>query len=178
AIASRAEELAALTVRVTHMGSVVDKTNKNRVASLAICEYLAGRRAHGLIAEDAARQVFELAAPVGVVFGLVPVTNPVATAIFKTLIALKSRNALILSFHRSARELGEAVGGMLQDTLRQQGAPPDLVQWVKNRNSRRKTELFFRHPGVGLILATGGSSMVEAAYSSGKPAIGVGPGNC
>lgn len=174
--AAEAGPLAEQTVQITRMGNVPDKTLKNRMASLGVFRHLAGRKGAGLLSCNE-REVSEWAAPVGVVFGLIPVTNPVATAIFKTLICLKSRNAVILSFHRSTRALGDAFGNLLLPILQRHGAPPDLVQWVRDRNSRKKTEMFFRHPGVSLILATGGSSMVKAAYSSGRPAIGVGPGN-
>ncbi len=177
AIAARAAELAELTVAVTHLGNAADKTRKNEMASLGVFRDLQGRTGLGLLGSNAETGVAEYAAPAGVVFALVPVTNPVATAIFKSLICLKSRNAVILSFHRAARELARAVGEILQGTLAEAGAPVALIQWVRVRNSRRKTERFFAHPGVALILATGGRSMVQAAYSSGKPAIGVGPGN-
>ncbi len=177
AVATRAAELAEQTVAVTHMGHPPDKAAKNLLASRGVRRSLDVGPGFGLIASNHATGVSEIAAPAGVVFGLIPVTNPVATAIFKTLICLKSRNALILSFHRSTRELAETVGGILRDVLVAHDAPSALVQWVKGRNSRRTTEAYFHHPGVSLLLATGGRSMVKAAYSSGKPALGVGPGN-
>ena len=120
--------------------------------------------------------VFEIASPVGVVFGLVPVTSPVATAIFKMIIALKGRNALILNPNRIALPVCRELAALTDDLLARQGAPAHAVQWITQRNSRRKTQLFMRHKGVDLILATGGSAMVEAAYSSGTPALGR-PGN-
>ena len=177
AVAGHAEELAAATVHATRMGSVPDKTFKNRIASLGVCESLAGKRGLGPLSTDAERRVTELASPVGIVFGLVPMTAPVATAIFKALICVKARNALVLSFHSATREIGPQVGALLQGALRGHGAPADLVQWVKERSSRKKTWPFMRHCKVALILATGGQSMVKAAYSSGRPAIGVGPAN-
>jgi acyl-CoA reductase-like NAD-dependent aldehyde dehydrogenase len=97
--------------------------------------------------------------------------------VFKTLIALKGRNALILSCHRSALGVGNRTGEVIRSTLRAHSAPVDLVQWIRQRSSRKKTEMFMRHREVSLILATGGVSMVKAAYSSGTPAIGVGPAN-
>ena len=118
----------------------------------------------------------ELASPVGVVFAIAPVTNPVATAMFKTLIAVKSRNAVILSFHHQALGVGQQTVGIVRDVLQAHGAPADLVQCVE-RPSRKTTRRFMRHPGVALVLATGSRALVEAAYSSGTPAIGVGPGN-
>ncbi len=177
AVAAHAQALAEQTVAITHLGSVADKHHKNLIASLGVRRSLRTQPGFGPISTDPMTGVAELAAPVGVVFGLIPLTSPVATAIFKTLICLKSRNALILSFHRSTRALADTVGGLLRETLVAHGAPPDLIQWVKGRNSRRTTAAYFHHPGVSLLLATGGTSMVKAAYSSGKPALGVGPGN-
>ena len=176
-VAVNAEELAEATVEATHLGNAPDKAAKNRLASVGVYRWLFGRPGAGLLRSDPEAGVVEFGSPVGVVFGVIPQTSPVATAIFKTLICLKSRNSLILSFHRSAQRLAEGLGAILHAALERHGAPREAVQWVRTRNSRRKTELLMRHPGVGLILATGGSSLVRAAYSSGKPAIGVGPGN-
>src|SRR5262245_50799909 len=131
----------------------------------------------GMIKSDRERRVTEIASPAGVVFGLVPITTPVATAVFKALIALKARCALILSFHRGCIEVGNALGELMQGVLDQHGAPPNVLQWVRKRSGRIKTAKFMSHPGVSLVLATGGTGMVEAAYGSGTPALGVGPGN-
>jgi acetaldehyde dehydrogenase/alcohol dehydrogenase len=177
AIAEQATELAVATVEVTGIGNVEDKIVKNRLASLGVYESLAGKHGQGLLSTDERRHVSEFGCAVGVVLGLIPVTSPVATACFKALICVKSRNALILSFQSAALKLAPMVGNILHDALRRHDAPVDLIQWVKSRGSRRMTTLMMRHPGVSLILATGGTSMVRAAYSSGKPAIGVGPGN-
>src|SRR5262249_2913741 len=119
----------------------------------------------------------EIASPVGVVFGLVPKTNPVSTFVFKVLIALKSRNALILSCHRDAQQVGDQTGRLIAAVLLRHGAPADLVQWIRGRVDRQITQQFMQHPDVALILATGSASLVRAAYSSGTPALGVGPGN-
>jgi acyl-CoA reductase-like NAD-dependent aldehyde dehydrogenase len=105
------------------------------------------------------------------------VTNPVPTIVFKTLIALKGRNALILSCHRNSLDVGSQAVSIINDVLERHEAPRDLVQSIRQRSSRQKTMMFMNHPGVSLILATGGTSMVKAAYSSGTPAIGVGSGN-
>jgi acetaldehyde dehydrogenase/alcohol dehydrogenase len=180
AIAGSAEELAEETVTETGIGYAPDKVIKNRFASLDVYRMLAGKLASGPLETDEERcgaGVTEVASPVGVVFGLIPMTNPVSTLVFKTLIALKGRNALILSCHRGALGVGNRTGEMIRSVLREHGAPVDLVQWIRERGSRKKTEMFMRHGGVSLILATGGVSMVKAAYSSGTPAIGVGPGN-
>ena len=176
-VATHAERLAALTVKETRLGNVADKTFKNRFASLGIYRSLAGKPARGALTRDSERRVTELASPVGVIFAIIPMTNPVATAIFKSLISVKGRNALILSFPHQCLGIADAVGELIQRTLASHCAPADLVQWIRERPSRRKTTKFMKHPGISLILATGGAGMVKAAYSSGKPAIGVGPGN-
>jgi len=177
AVAARNEELATATVRETKLGNVADKVVKNYVASMGVLQSLVGRPASGELRTDAERGVTEIAAPAGVIFGLVPVTNPVATTIFKTLVALKGRNALILSPHRACLGVGNATGEIIREVLEAHGAPGDLVQTIRARGSRRKTARFMNHPGVSLVLATGGPGIVEVAYSSGTPAIGVGPGN-
>jgi acetaldehyde dehydrogenase/alcohol dehydrogenase len=177
AVALHAEEFASASVKYTGVGNVRDKTLKNKMSSMGVYESLAGRPGAGLMHRDEARKVSELASPVGVVFAIIPMTNPIATAIFKTLICLKGRNALILSFHRSTAGVGGALVDLLHEVLRRHGAPEDVVQIVKCRVSRKTTTMYMRHPNVSLILATGGASMVKAAYSSGTPAIGVGPGN-
>lgn len=177
ALASQAEALARETVEETKMGNVPDKTAKNQMASVGVLRSLAGKPARGAIATIPERRITEFASPAGVVFALIPMTNPVATAAFKTMIALKSGNALILSFHRAALGVGNKVGGLIQQALVDAGAPKDLVQWIPKRTSRKKTAMYLSHPQVSLVLATGGSGMVKAAYSSGTPAIGVGPAN-
>src|SRR4029453_16957134 len=111
-----------------------------------------------------------------VVLGLNPMTNPVATLVFKTLICLKARNALIVSHHPAAVAVGERTVALISGVRAHHGAPGALLQSVE-RASRTRTAMFMRHPGVSLILATGGTAMVRAAYSSGTPAIGVGSGN-
>ena len=175
--AIHARSLAEETVRVTRIGNIPDKTCKNLIASMGVYRSIVGRPASGLLTTDEMRRVTEIASPVGVVVGLVPATNPAATAIFKSLIAIKARNAMILSFPRAFREVGPRLGSLIQDALRASGAPADLVQWVKPGLSRKKTDILMRHPRVSLVLATGGASMVKAAYRSGTPTIGVGPGN-
>ena len=176
-ISAAAEELAKASVEETHIGNPTDKVMKIQLASMGVYSQLAGATGRGELSTNDETHVTEIAAPVGVVFGLVPVTNPVPTVINKTLICLKSRNALIYSAHRMAAGVGEKAGTIIRAALERHGAPVDLVQWVKGRTSRRRTARFMSHPGVGLVLATGGPSMVKAAYSSGTPAIGVGAGN-
>ena len=175
-IATNAEQLATDTVDETKMGIVADKITKIRFASLDVYKAISGRLAAGYLSDEKA-QIHDIACPVGVVFGLIPVTNPVSTIVFKTLICLKGRNALILSCHRDALGTGKKTCDIIRGVLEKHGAPVDLVQPVLKRSSRQKTVMFMNHPGVSMILATGGSSMVKAAYSSGTPAIGVGSGN-
>lgn len=177
AVAARAPELAQRSVDETHIGNVQDKALKIGMASTSIYASIAGEVGFGTIRELEEKKVTEIASPVGVIVGLVPVTNPVPTFINKTLIALKARNAIILSCHRMAQGIANDVGETVLAVLSEHGAPDGLVQWVRNRTSRRKTSKLMRHDDVGLILATGGPAMVKAAYSSGKPAIGVGAGN-
>src|SRR5262245_17371581 len=175
AVADRAEELAAATVAETGIGNVADKTFKNRFASLEVNRTLQGRPGIGPRPPDD-RGVTEIASPVGVVLGLIPMTNPVATLVFKTLICLKARNALIVSHHPAAAAVGARTVELIGEVLAAHGAPVTLLQSVE-RASRTRTAMFMRHPQVSLILATGGTAMVRAAYSSGTPAIGVGSGN-
>jgi acyl-CoA reductase-like NAD-dependent aldehyde dehydrogenase len=177
AVAERAEKLASAAVEESHIGNVPDKMEKIKLASLHVYQYLAGKPGSGYISFDEENKVAEFASPVGVIFGLINATNPVSTVIFKAMICVKSRNSLIMSFSHLTRGVGAMVGEIIQKTLQSHGAPIDLVQWVKQRSSRKKAEMFMRHENVSLILATGGPSMVKAAYSSGTPAIGIGAGN-
>ncbi|MET0477989.1 MAG: aldehyde dehydrogenase family protein [Actinomycetota bacterium] len=175
AVAGQAEELAAATVAETGIGNVADKTFKNRFASLEVNRALQGRPGIGPRPPDD-HGVTEIASPLGVVLGLIPMTNPVATLVFKTLICLKARNALIVSHHPAAAGVGARTVALVAGVLAEHRAPVDLLQSVE-RASRTRTAMFMRHPQVSLILATGGTAMVRAAYSSGTPAIGVGSGN-
>lgn len=177
AIADHAEELAEATVAESDMGVVADKAIKIRFASLEVYQTISGHAATGLLETNQQTRVTEIASPVGVILGLIPLTNPVSTIVFKTLIALKGRNALIISCHRNALAVGNHATDIIRDVLERHGAPKDLVQSIRQRTSRQKTMMFMNHPDVSLILATGGTSMVKAAYSSGTPAIGVGSGN-
>jgi acyl-CoA reductase-like NAD-dependent aldehyde dehydrogenase len=176
-VAAEAEELGKASIEETHIGNAGDKALKIQMASVGVFSQLEGATGRGTLNVNDETHVTEIAAPIGVVFGLVPVTNPVPTVVNKTLICLKSRNALIYSTHRMAAGVGERAGNIVKAALERHGAPENLVQWVRGRTSRKRTARFMSHPGVGLVLATGGPSMVKAAYSSGTPAIGVGAGN-
>lgn len=176
-LAGRARDLARACVDETGIGVVEDKVTKIRFGSLGVYAGLQGRPSVGTPQPVAQCRRTEIPASMGVVLGLIPLTNPVSTIAFKTLICLKARNALIYSCHHKALGVGNQTGAIIQDVLRAHGAPPDLVQWVRERTSRRKTGMLMHHKGVAFILATGGPSLVKAAYSSGTPTIGVGAGN-
>jgi acyl-CoA reductase-like NAD-dependent aldehyde dehydrogenase len=176
ALAAEAEALGKETVDETGLGVAEHKAMKIRFACLEVLRGLLGATASGQM-DAADDRVIRLASPVGVILGLIPLTNPVSTIAFKSLISLKGRNSLILSCHRGALGVGNRATDIIRSVLETHGAPADLVQSIRERTSRRKTMMFMNHPNVSLILATGGTSMVRAAYSSGTPAIGVGSGN-
>jgi acetaldehyde dehydrogenase/alcohol dehydrogenase len=176
-INDRGKELAEQTVAETTLGNAEHKAAKIMFGSMWVWETLKGRQGAGVLGTDDVLKITEIASPMGVIFALVPVTNPVPTIANKTLIALKSRNSIILSCHRMAQGVANSAGEIVLEALARHGAPEKLVQWVQARPSRRRTAKFMRHPDVALILATGGPGMVKAAYSCGKPAIGVGAGN-
>ena len=176
-IADQADELAAATVAETGFGCVPDKAEKNRFASLDVAQSLVGKPGVGVVGRHEREALTEIADPMGVILGLIPMTNPVSTLVFKALICIKARDALIVSCHPDAANAGATTVDLLRQVLVRHGAPADLVQSVPRRPTRRTTAALMRHPGVSMILATGGTAMVKAAYSSGTPAIGVGPGN-
>ena len=177
AIASNAAELGSATVAETGIGEAGAKAEKILFGSAGVYASFAGQPGSGLVHTDDERRVREIASPVGVVFAMTPVTEPVSTYVNKVLIALKGRNSIIVSPHRASLRTASAADDLVQQVLTDHGAPAGLVQLVRNRVSRAMTYDFMSHPSVHLILATGGSAMVSAAYSSGTPAIGVGPGN-
>ena len=176
-VADHADELAAATIAETGIGRVDDKAEKILFGSLGVYATLAGLTASGQVSVDDEREVADYASPMGVVFAMAPVTEPVSTFVNKVLIALKGRNALILSPHRASAATASAADDLMQRVLSSHGAPDGIVQLVRDRASRQRTARFMRHPDVSVILATGGPAMVKAAYSSGTPALGVGAGN-
>jgi len=177
AVAGHAHHLAVATVAETGMGNVRDKTVKNSLASVGVYRQLAGQIGLGEIGFDRDRRVAEIASPVGVIVGLIPATHPVATFIFKSLIAIKGRNAIIFSPSRRAQQVSQEVGRLIQKELIEHGAPVGLVRWIGTESTRETSAALMSHRHVALVLATGGRAMVKAAYRSGTPAIGVGPGN-
>jgi acetaldehyde dehydrogenase/alcohol dehydrogenase len=168
--------LAEAAVNETGRGVFEDKAVKNLFA----CEYVTNNLRHlktvGVINEDPLTGITEIAEPVGVVCGIVPTTNPTSTVIFKSLISLKTRNPIIFSFHPSAYECSVMAAKVVRDAAVAAGAPEDCIQWL-GLKSMYATNALMNHPGVATILATGGNAMVAAAYSCGKPALGVGAGN-
>ncbi|HEY0260320.1 MAG TPA: bifunctional acetaldehyde-CoA/alcohol dehydrogenase [Lacisediminihabitans sp.] len=168
--------LAKMAVDETHRGVFEDKAVKNIFACEHVGNSMRDLRTAGVISHDELTGITEIAEPVGVIAGVTPVTNPTSTVIFKSLIALKTRNPIVFGFHPAAQESCAEAARIVRDAAVAAGAPADCVQWVANP-SLEATSALMNHPGVALILATGGNAMVKAAYSCGKPALGVGAGN-
>lgn len=175
-IYSEALELAKLTQEESGMGVVEHKVLKIKLGSLDVAESLINKPGNGAI-ELEANGIEKVSMPIGIVFGMIPITNPVETIVFKTLISLKSRNAIIISSHRKGRLVGERTVGLIRQVLKKFGAPENLVQIPELASNRKVTNAYMTHDDISMILATGGPSMVKSAYSSGTPAIGVGKGN-
>ena len=152
------------------------KTRPPRTSSPAERQSTAGQKTVGIIREDDVMGIDEVAEPVGVVAGVTPVTNPTSTAIFKSLIALKTRCPIVFGFHPGAQKCSVEAAKIVRDAAIEAGAPANCIQWIEHP-SIQATGALMQHPGVATILATGGPGMVKAAYSSGKPALGVGAGN-
>jgi acetaldehyde dehydrogenase/alcohol dehydrogenase len=170
------EFLAKMAVEETQRGLFEDKISKNMFATEMIYNSIRDLRTAGVISENEHEGTYEIAEPAGVIAALVPITNPASTVIYKTLISMKTRNPIIFSFHHLGQKTGVMTAKLLRDAAIKAGAPENCIQWLED-TSREAVHALMQHPKVSLILATGGSSMVKAAYSSGKPAIGVGPGN-
>ncbi|MFJ9339610.1 bifunctional acetaldehyde-CoA/alcohol dehydrogenase [Streptomyces sp. NPDC101733] len=173
---SRHGELAKLAVEETGRGLFEDKAVKNLFACEHVVNSMRGLKTAGVIRRDELNGITEIAEPVGVVCAMTPVTNPTSTTIFKALIALKTRNPIIFAFHPSAQNCSAEAARIVRDAAIAAGAPENCVQWV-TAPSMEATGALMNHPGVSTILATGGNAMVKAAYSCGKPALGVGAGN-
>jgi len=172
----RAQHLARLAVEETKLGVLEDKVIKNMVATEFVYNYVKDKRTVGVIREFPERDLVEMAEPIGVIFSITPITNPTSTVLFKCILAIKTRNAVIFSPHPSAwRCCSEAVKIMYETALKH-GAPEGVFSCLESHTLQDNAYLM-RHKDVGLIDATGGPGAVKAAYSSGKPALGVGPGN-
>jgi acetaldehyde dehydrogenase (acetylating) len=174
--AENAEPLARTAVEETGFGNVPDKIVKNHLAAVNVPRAIRGMRTVGILREDREKGIVEVASPIGVVAAVIPSTNPTSTAIYKTLISLKAQNAIVLSPHPSAIKCICQAATLLERASSKAGAPEGLIQCMQHTTLEGTRELM-RRPEVGVILATGGTGLVRAAYGSGKPAYGVGPGN-
>jgi len=171
---AEAARLGAMAVEETGYGVPADKQEKNRFAAEDVWNYFRGLRTKGIVSES--KDVVEIASPRGVVAGIIPSTNPTSTAIFKILIAIKSRNTVVLSPHPSAAKCINETARVMRDAGVREGLPADAIGCMTSATIEG-TETLMKHKQTAVILATGGIGLVRAAYSSGKPAFGVGPGN-
>jgi acetaldehyde dehydrogenase / alcohol dehydrogenase len=168
--------LAKLAVAETGMGLFEDKVIKNHFASEYIYNRYKNEKTCGVFEQDPTNGIIKIAEPLGILAGVIPVTNPTSTAIFKALITLKTRNAIIFAPHPKATKCTIESAKIVLKAAIEAGAPEDIIAWI-DTPSIETTQYLMQHPDISTILATGGPSMVKAAYSSGKPAIGVGAGN-
>lgn len=168
--------LAKIAVEETGMGVVEDKVIKNHFASEIIYNKYKHDKTCGVIESDQSFGIQRIAEPVGILAGIVPTTNPTSTAVFKALIALKTRNAIIFSPHPRAKRCTIQAARVVLEAAIAAGAPADIIGWI-DQPSVALSQALMQHPDISLILATGGPSMVKAAYSSGRPSLGVGAGN-
>ena len=169
-------ELAKMAVDETGRGIYEDKITKNMFATEYVYHSIKYEKTVGVINENDEEDYIEIAEPVGIIAGVTPVTNPTSTTMFKSIIAAKTRNVIIFGFHPSAQKCSSEAAKIVRDAAVAAGAPKDCILWVEEP-SILATRLLMNHPDVNLILATGGTGMVKSAYSCGKPALGVGPGN-
>ena len=169
-----AARLGAMAVEETGYGVAADKQEKNRFAAEDVWNYFRGLRTKGVVSES--KDIVEIASPRGVVAGIIPSTNPTSTAIFKILISIKSRNTVVLSPHPSAAKCINETARVMRDAGVKEGLPADAIGCMTTATIEG-TETLMKHKQTAVILATGGIGLVRAAYSSGKPAFGVGPGN-
>ena len=169
-------ELAKMAVEETGRGIYEDKITKNMFATEYIYHSIKYDKTVGIISENEEEGYEEIAEPVGIIAGVTPVTNPTSTTMFKSIIAAKTRNVIVFGFHPSAQKCSVAAATYLRDAAVAAGAPENCILWIE-KPSIDATRALMNHPDVNLILATGGTGMVKSAYSCGKPALGVGPGN-
>jgi len=167
-------KLAEMAVEETGIGRADHKAIKNHLGAHIVYEYFKDKKSVGVI--DEKEGVKYIAEPFGVLAAATPTTNPTSTVMFKSLIAMKSRNVIIFACHPRAQKCSVEAARIMRDAAVSAGAPADCIQWIEEP-SIEATNLLFKHPGINLILATGGNAMVKSAYSSGHPAIGVGAGN-
>ena len=170
-------KLAKMAVEETGRGIYEDKITKNMFATEYIYHSIKYDKTVGVISENEEEGYVQIAEPVGIIAGVTPVTNPTSTTMFKSLISAKTRNVIIFGFHPSALKCSSEAARILRDAAIEAGAPKDCILWIEEP-SITATNFLMNHPDVNLILATGGTGMVRAAYSCGKPALGVGPRKC
>lgn len=168
--------LAKLALDETGRGVYEDKIIKNLFATEYIWNSIKNNKTVGIINEDKQTGIIEIAEPVGVIAGVTPTTNPTSTTLFKAIIAIKTRNPIIFAFHPSAQKCSREAARVVLEAAVKAGAPKNCIQWIEEP-SIEATKSLMNHDGVALVLATGGAGMVKSAYSTGKPALGVGPGN-
>lgn len=168
--------LAKMAIEETDKGIYEDKTIKNMFATEYVYHSIKYDKTVGVISENEFEDYVEVAEPVGIVAAVTPVTNPTSTTMFKALIAIKTRNPIIFAFHPSAQKCSAEAARIVRDAAISAGAPENCIQWIE-QPSIEATQLLMNHSKVAMVLATGGAGMVQAAYSTGKPALGVGPGN-
>jgi acetaldehyde dehydrogenase (acetylating) len=176
AASAQAEPFARLAVEETGYGVVADKIQKNLFSSQKVYNFIKPMKTVGVVARHEDRRVVEIAEPFGVVAAVVPSTNPTSTAIYKILISIKARCAIVLSPHPAAVKCITRVAEVMDEAARRAGAPAGAITWM-NTVTLEGTQELMKHRDVAVILATGGMGLVRAAYSAGKPAYGVGPGN-
>lgn len=169
-------QLAEMAHQETRIGVVKDKVLKNIIATRYVYEDIRSLRTAGIISENPESGITEIAQPIGPIFCVTPITNPTSTVLFKILIALKTRNPIIIRPHGAAKKCSIEAARICYEAAVEAGAPQHCIQWIK-RSSEEETLAFMAHRRTALILATGSVSLVRAAYSSGNPAIGIGPGN-
>lgn len=165
--------LAEFAVEETGIGNVEDKVIKNHFGTKVVYDYMKDAKSVGIIEEE--NGIISIAEPFGVVAAVTPTTNPTSTTMFKSLIALKGRNVIIFAFHPRAQKCSATAAKIMLDAAVAAGAPRNCIQWV-TQPSIEATDALMKHPDVSIVVATGGGAMVKAAYSSGHPALGVGPG--
>jgi acetaldehyde dehydrogenase (acetylating) len=173
---ANAESLARIAVEETRYGTVEHKTLKNLFCADDVYRAIRPMKTVGIVNEDKEKKIFEVASPLGVIAAIIPSTNPTSTTIYKALIALKGRNAIVFSPHPSAARCIGETSRLIAEAAERAGAPKGVISCMKVPTMEGTQELM-KHPLTALILATGGTGLVKAAYSAGKPAFGVGPGN-
>lgn len=169
-------DLALAAVEETKRGIAEDKAIKNLYSTETIWHSIKYSKTCGVIERDMQKGIIKVASPLGIVAGITPVTNPTSTTMFKIIISIMGRNPIIFSFHPSAINCSIMAAKILLDAAVKAGAPENCIQWIEEP-SIEKTNALINHPGIAITLATGGAGMVKSAYSTGKPALGVGPGN-